>query len=695
MVTYINATLLADLHSKGENVNSFDRLSERAVWLDARDVLVLARAGKDPTPDFNLSQQKFDHWRHSSVEISTAKILVITGYIASTATGIPTTLGRDGSDYSASIFAALLKSNSVVIWTDVDGVYSANPLQVKEAVLLDELSYDEASELAYFGAKVLHPKTMTPVFVHEIPIWIKNTFNPSYQGTVIHSMRKAQPLSASTHINYGVKGLSEIGNLTLIKVEGTGMIGVPGVANRLFSALKTASVSVVLITQAGSEHSICFALPTAQSEIGLAVVSREFRDELERKELQTVEKSGPVACLAVVGDGMRSRRGVAGKVFTALADAGVNIQAIAQGSSERNISVIIAQSDVQRGLLAVHSALFLPSAEKLSLPKVQSLSSITVLTQHIILNLALIKDSSWSDDDYTALKSKLSQSWGERKEVKLNIIAEVDYDKQLMQLNSNQHKFDLGELTNFLLRNTNIKELNYPLIIDCTESEVLIRHYRQWKQSKILLVSQAKVEAALSSISNNIPIISTIRSLQSSQLITKIEAILPCELSFAFTSPATIKRFNLLKESKSQLDKQLQAIAFELGYELKTRDILYEQPFAQFSSDVDIANELEKLRNLAAASDKHYQYIATMSIMNHSLQCGVALRLLAFSHPFAWLRGYNSVIAIHTQQVPAHPVILQTPVDMDKYYQIQEVQSISKYSHTLAQLAQLVSQLAL
>lgn len=302
---------------------------------------------------------------------------MVTGYIAVTSTGTPTTLGRDGSDYSASILASLLRARSVTIWTDVDGVYSANPGQVREAVILPEMSYDEASELAYFGAKVLHPKTMTPLVRAAIPVWIRNTFNPSHPGSYIaggeeiHTRDRAASAAAraaaaaaglkkspssESVVGYGVRGFSEISRLCLLIVEGTGMIGVPGVCARLFGALRQAGVSVVLITQAGSEHSICLCLPAAHGRIGLEAIRREFRDELESHEVQTVDLREGVACLAIVGDGMRSRRGAAARMFAALADAGINIVAIAQGSSERNISVIISELDVTRGLIAVHQA---------------------------------------------------------------------------------------------------------------------------------------------------------------------------------------------------------------------------------------------------------------------------------------------------------------------------------------------------
>lgn len=340
-----------------------------AVFIDARQIIHLTQH-KDPTPDYTLSRAKLSAWLESSPSARNARIIVVTGYIATTSNGTPTTLGRDGSDYTASIFAALLRSRSVTIWTDVDGVYSANPSQVKDAVILPELSFHEASELAYWGAKVLHPKTMTPVVRHNIPIWIRNTFNAAHPGSCILSgktlaehdaeRRSSAALKKSPSMNavigYGVRGFSEISNLSLLIVEGTGMIGVPGVCARLFNALREAGVSVVLVTQGGSEHSICICVPSIHGRVGLRVIEHEFRDELAIGEIQTVDLQPSVSCLAIVGDGMRWRRGVAARMFCALADAGINIKAIAQGSSERNISVIVDAKEAENGIRAIHQA---------------------------------------------------------------------------------------------------------------------------------------------------------------------------------------------------------------------------------------------------------------------------------------------------------------------------------------------------
>jgi aspartokinase/homoserine dehydrogenase 1 len=245
--------------------------------LDARTVLTVKNHPMGVLPEIEKSRERMVQWfqMHPDTEM-----LVITGYIGTLDTGSPCTLGRDGSDYSASIFGVVLNAASVTIWTDVDGVYSANPAAVKRAVIRPELSYSEAMELAYFGAKVIHPKTMTPVVVHKIPVFIRNTFASKNPGSKICAPENKKPSKVV------IQGFSCINNLCLVNVEGSGMIGVPGVARRLFQAVQEASCSVVLITQAGSEHSICVAVPMQQADRVVDAITRQFRDELEYKEVR-------------------------------------------------------------------------------------------------------------------------------------------------------------------------------------------------------------------------------------------------------------------------------------------------------------------------------------------------------------------------------------------------------------------------
>src|SRR5256886_2377081 len=250
------------------HLSSVDR---PATWLDARQVLTVGSEGSQIKIDWSVSQTKLDQWLADHAHI--AETVVITGYIASTQDGIATTLKRNGSDFSASIFGALLGADSITIWTDVDGVLSADPRRVPDAIVIPELSYQEASELAYFGARVIHPNTMFPAITRGIPIWIRNTFKPDERGTAISAKSKSE---------VPIKGFATVDEMTLINVEGTGMSGVPGVSHKLFGALHGVSVSVVMISQASSEHSICLAVPARQADLTKTTLEDAFEAEIRR-----------------------------------------------------------------------------------------------------------------------------------------------------------------------------------------------------------------------------------------------------------------------------------------------------------------------------------------------------------------------------------------------------------------------------
>src|SRR5215469_4517406 len=315
-------------------------------WLDARRVVVVEWGPLGPGVQWPESRANLE----AQVPAAFHGTLVITGFVATDRRGVPTTLGRNGSDFSASIFGALLGAAEILIWTDVDGVLSADPRRVPDATVIDSLSYNEAMELAYFGAKVIHPQTIAPAVKDRIPIWIRNTFAPAKAGTLIC----AQPVSTLP-----VKGITSIERVALVNLEGTGMIGVPGTAHRLFGALREEGISVILISQGSSEHSICCAIPYEQGERAAALVRQAFERELKEGQIQSVEVDPNLAILAIVGDGMAGTPGVAAKVFNSLGAASVNVRAIAQGASERNISVVVDGRSATRALRAVHAGRYL------------------------------------------------------------------------------------------------------------------------------------------------------------------------------------------------------------------------------------------------------------------------------------------------------------------------------------------------
>ncbi|NOX60615.1 MAG: aspartate kinase [Chloroflexi bacterium] len=319
----------------------------QADWVDAAEIIVTDDAFGNATPLMEPTCARANARLRPMLE--QGKVPVVTGFVGATADGIATTLGRGGSDYSAAILGACLAADEVQIWTDVDGVLTTDPRIVPEAKTLPELSYVEAAELAYFGAKVLHPKTILPAIEASIPIRVANTFNPEGPSTLVVPEVK----------NAGsVKAITAIRHLTLVNVEGRGMIGVPGIAARTFNAVAGAGANVLMISQSSSEQSICFAVPEGDTAAVIAALEKELATELERHFIDRVRAYHNIVIIAVVGAGMRGTPGIAGKVFTALGEAGINVVALAQGSSEVNISMVVDEQDADEAVRRIHRAFF-------------------------------------------------------------------------------------------------------------------------------------------------------------------------------------------------------------------------------------------------------------------------------------------------------------------------------------------------
>jgi aspartate kinase len=271
---------------------------------------------------------------------------VVTGFIAATKDGVTTTLGRGGSDYTAAILGACLDADEIWIWTDVDGVMTADPRVVPDAHTLDEISYAEAAELSYFGAKVLHPKTILPAVEQGIPLRILNTFNPSHTGTLV----VAEPRPS----DFAVKGITAVKGLSLVTVEGRGMLGIPGIAARVFTAVAQEGISVLMISQSSSEQNICFVIRQEAVDRALKALEAAFETELARRNVDRIWAQDRVAIVAVVGAGMKGTPGIAAKVFGALGKQAVNVISIAQGSSEYNISFVVSEEDMEPTVRYIH-----------------------------------------------------------------------------------------------------------------------------------------------------------------------------------------------------------------------------------------------------------------------------------------------------------------------------------------------------
>jgi len=287
------------------------------------------------------------------------QVFVVTGFIAATNGKLSTTLGRGGSDYTAALIGAALETELIEIWTDVNGLMTADPVKVKRAFPIREISYEEAMELSHFGAKVIYPPTLIPALKAQIPIIIKNTFDPSQPGTSIR--KEIRP----TH-NL-IKGLSSIDNITMLTIKGSGMIGVSGIAARIFNSLAEADVNIIMITQASSEHTVCIAVLPHQAQIAKLAIHKEFEQELLGHEIDDVEIEEELSVIAIVGDNMRNIPGIAGRVFRALGRNGINIRAIAQGSSERNISFVVNNRNEKKAINTLHDAFFLAGVKTVNL----------------------------------------------------------------------------------------------------------------------------------------------------------------------------------------------------------------------------------------------------------------------------------------------------------------------------------------
>ena len=320
-------------------------------YVEATELIITDEHFQGAHPDLTATQSKAQTILNPLLD--TGIIPIITGFIASTASGIQTTLGRGGSDYSAAILGAVLPSDEVWIWTDVDGVMSADPRLVPDARSIAVLSYREIAELAYFGAKVLHPKAIRPVIEKGIGLRVCNTFNPQHAGTMI--VAENGPSS-----NGKIKAVTIIQKQNLITIEGRGMLGVPGVAARTFGAVAATGTSVPLITQASSEQSICFAVPSEAARSVVQAVENAFKEELARQDIDRVWASDEVGIITIVGSGMRNTPGISGRIFSALGAENVNVIAIAQGSTEVAISLVVDAKDSEKALIELHKLISNP-----------------------------------------------------------------------------------------------------------------------------------------------------------------------------------------------------------------------------------------------------------------------------------------------------------------------------------------------
>ncbi len=655
---------------------------ESAVWMDARQVLVVESLDPVPTIDWTQSAALLDAW----VSGHHQPIVVVTGYIASDEKGSPTTLGRNGSDYSASIIGALLGASEINIWTDVDGVMTADPALVSQAQVLAELSYDEAVELAYFGARVLHPATMAPAIRRQIPITIRNTFKPEQPGTRVH-------LSPDSELP--VKGFASIEGVALLNVEGTAMIGVPGIAERLFGALRGAGVSVILISQGSSEHSICFATPENQAETAQRAVGRAFAPEKEHGHLQEVEVTPGCTILAAVGDGMSGTPGIAAKFFGALARAGVNIRAIAQGSSERNISVVISSDQATKALRAAHAGFYL-SRQTLSIGLVGPGHIGAALLDQMHRQLERLRDEYGVDLRVRAIANSTSMIVDENQ---------IDLDSWRERMAVSEHAIPADLDT--LLDSVHTEAVPHAAIIDCSASETVAARYGAWLATGVHVITPNKkansgdiayyrelVEHGRradahyfyeTTVGAALPIIQTLRDLvQTGDVIHRIDGIFSGTLAYLFNRFDGSEPFSSIvssardqgytepdpRDDLSGMDvaRKVVILAREMGMDVSLGDVEIE---GLVPGGLEFGSPEDFLGNLARHDDAMFQVFEEARERNEVLRfvgtidaglgCSVSLQSLGNDHAFARGRHTDNIVMFRTDRYSTNQLVIQGP----------------------------------
>jgi len=440
----------------------------KAVFKDTREILLTDHHHGKAAVDFQKSNLRCREYFSNE----RSPIIILPGFIASTEDGNVTTLGRGGSDFTASIIAAALEAEELQIWTDVSGMYTANPKIVKQAKPIAHISYEEAMELSHFGAKVLYPPTVQPVLDKGLPIVIKNTFEPQASGTVI---TKKSPEEGRT-----VRGISYIPEISLLSLEGPGMIGIPGISKRFFEVLSLANISVVLITQASSEHSICIGIAENDASKAIGEINSAFTYEISLGKIKPVIHEKDLAIIALVGDQMKNHQGLSGKMFSTLGKNNVNIRAIAQGASERNISAVIRKEDVKKALNTLHEAFFEENIKQLNLYILgtgnvgaklldQLRQQRKYLKEHLRLNIRVIGISN------------SRKMYFEEQGISL---------KQWPELLASGSKADADEFFNTIQK---INARN-SILVDNTASEVVAGSYSPYLKKSISVVTCNKID---------------------------------------------------------------------------------------------------------------------------------------------------------------------------------------------------------
>ena len=683
----ITKKTISKVLSFGEILSSkiiFELLNQRGndiSYLDSREIIFTKYHNNNEIID----EEKTGISISNNIELIDSKLIIMPGFIATDSNNEISNLGRGGSDYTASVMANYTNSEALEIWTDVSGVFSANPKIVKNSKAIESLSYKEAMELSFFGAKVIYFPTLQPLIEKSIPAYIKNTFDKDAVGTCISN--KGENNEEST-----IKGISHIEKISLINFEGSGMVGVPGFSKRFFGALSERGINVIMITQASSEFSICVAVKESDANNAKISIDKEFEYEISQRKINECQIENSLSNIAIVGDKMKSKKGVSGKLFSTLGNNNINIRAIAQGASERNISIIIDEKDNTKALNSLHEAFFENNCKNLHL----FITGVGNVGSNLIRQ---ISDQKKSLEESLGLKMKVMALSNSKKMLLSD--TEIDLTDWKSKLDSSNIKSDNDKFLDFSIK----QNLRNSLFIDNTANSDITVNYNKYLKNGIGIVTCNKIACSselekyldLKSLSRThnapflyetnvgaaLPIINTLNNLiNSGDQITKIEAVLSGTLNYIFNTFNKENSFyEVVKKAVDlgytepdpkidlcgiDVSRKILILARESGKKIEFSDVQNISFLPDESINTESKEEfLESIKN----NNDHFNKMLDKALKNKSRlkyvaslidgKASVSLKEINEDHPFYNLQGSDNITVFHTDRYKESPLVVK------------------------------------
>jgi aspartokinase/homoserine dehydrogenase 1 len=651
-------------------------------WKDARQLITTNSNYTQAQVNFEATQANIVDYFNGLQQ----SLCIVPGFIASNADGITTTIGRGGSDYTAAIIAAALNAEVLEIWTDVSGMMTADPRLAANAKVIEKISYGEAMELSHFGAKVIYPPTLQPVMTRNIPVWIKNTFAPEDAGTLVLNNER----SAAQSDGNIIRGISSINNLALLSLEGSGMVGIPGFSKRLFEALSNEQINVILITQSSSEHSICVAIDAGKADAAKQAIDEAFANELALQKVEPLKVETDLSIVALVGEQMRSHPGVSGKMFSALGRNGINVRAIAQGSSEKNISAVISTADVRKAINVLHEDFFETTFKQVHL-FIAGVGNVgSKLLQQIEKQLASLQ---------------------QHLKIKINVVGisnsrTMVLNEKGIALDNWQEELNQGEKASLPLFVDHVinKNLRNSVFVDITANPDVAAIYDRLLQKSISVVACNKIAASSdyanykrlkdlarefnckflfeTNVGAGLPVIGTLNDLvYSGDEVNKLEAVLSGTLNFVFNNYDGSRPFSdvvrqaqeegytepdpRLDLSGTDVMRKILILAREAGYEMQMEDIGNNGFLPEECMEGNVEAfyacmhrheaHFKQLLDEANAQNCKLKFVATFN----EGKASVGLQHIAPENDLYHLYGKDNVVLFYTLRYPSQPLVVK------------------------------------